>query len=76
MTDGRASAIIDMVIDNYELALMKMNRSNWRHAMVAAAVLTIDDIVHIDPEDPGYSLLRKMQKLNNMLEDEKDKEGK
>ena len=70
MTDSRASAIIDMVCDNYELALKKMDRANWRYAMAAAVVLTMDDLVHLDPEDPCCSLARKMQKLNNILERE------
>lgn len=69
MTDERARTIAEIFGENYERA-RRVRVFNGQYGLAAhvATVLTIDDIIHNDPEDPLNRLGRKIEKIKSITD--------
>ena len=69
MTDNRANAIAEIFNENYERA-KTMGAFNQQVALVAAAIYTIDDLIHDDEKHivMDASLGRKVQRMKEIMD--------
>ena len=77
MTDNRANAIAEIFNENYERA-KNMGAFNKQVALVAAAIYTIDDLIHDDETHivMDASLDRKVRRMEEIMDNWKmDKEA-
>lgn len=69
MTDERAKTIIKLFGENYERA-RRVRVFNGQYGLAAhvATVLTIDDIIHNDTEDPLNKFERKIEEIKSIAD--------